>query len=72
MQAGMEVDAMKTDLTAAKAVVVAATQECNALLGVIASSTTEVEAKQEAAIHQEYALKVPFTIMLCCQSQSCL
>ena len=54
---------MKTDLTAAKAVVVAATQECNALLGVIASSTTEVEAKQEAAIHQEYALKVPFTIM---------
>ncbi len=48
---------MTTDLTAAKAVVETATQERNALLGVIAASTSEVEAKQEAAIRQEKDLK---------------
>lgn len=49
---------MKTDLTAARAVVETATQECNALLDIIAASTIEVEAKQGAAIDQEEQLKV--------------
>ena len=50
---------MKRDLTTARAVVETATQECNTLLDVIAASTTEVEAKKEAAVSQEKTLKVP-------------
>ena len=58
IQASTEVDAMKVELTEAKAVVDKATKECNELLGVIGVSTEEVEKKQEVAVAKEEQLKI--------------
>ena len=49
---------MQKELTQAKVVVEAATQDCNALLEVITSSTADVETKQSVAIAKEEDLKV--------------
>lgn len=49
---------MQKELTQAKVVVEAATQECNALLEVITTNTADVETKQEIAIAKEEELKV--------------
>lgn len=64
VQAASEVDSMQKELTQAKVVVEAATQDCNALLEVITTSTADVETKQAVAIAKEEELKVPFTISL--------
>ena len=58
MQAATEVDAMQKELTQAKVVVEAATQECNELLEVITTNTADVEQKQEVAMKTEQELKV--------------
>lgn len=58
MQAASEVDGMQKELTQAKVVVEAATQECNALLEVITTNTADVETKQTVAIAKEEELKV--------------
>ena len=58
MQAASEVDSMQKELTQAKVVVEAATQECNALLDVITVNTADVETKQTLAIAKEEELKV--------------
>lgn len=58
LQAASEVDSMQKELTQAKVVVEAATQDCNALLEVITTSTTDVETKQSVAIAKEEELKV--------------
>ena len=58
MQAASEVDSMQKELTQAKVVVEAATQDCNALLEVITTSTADVETKQAVAIAKEEELKV--------------
>ena len=57
-QAASEVDGMQKELTQAKVVVEAATQECNALLEVITTNTADVESKQAVAIAKEEELKV--------------
>ena len=49
---------MQKELTQAKVVVEAATQDCNALLEVITTSTADVETKQSVAIAKEEELKV--------------
>lgn len=49
---------MQKELTQAKVVVGAATQDCNALLEVITVSTADVETKQGVAIAKEEELKV--------------
>lgn len=49
---------MQKELTQAKVVVEAATQECNALLEVITTNTADVETKQAVAIAKEEELKV--------------
>ena len=59
LQAASEVDSMQKELTQAKVVVEAATQDCNALLEVITTSTADVETKQSVAIAKEEELKVP-------------
>lgn len=58
LQAASEVDSMQKELTQAKVVVEAATQDCNALLEVITTSTADVETKQSVAIAKEEELKV--------------
>ncbi|DBA95316.1 TPA: Dynein heavy chain cytoplasmic [Trebouxia sp. C0006] len=58
IQAASEVDSMQKELTQAKVVVEAATQDCNALLEVITVSTADVETKQAVAIAKEEELKV--------------
>ncbi len=58
LQAASEVDSMQKELTQAKVVVEAATQDCNALLEVITVSTADVETKQAVAIAKEEELKV--------------
>ena len=58
LQAASEVDGMQKELTQAKVVVEAATQECNALLEVITTNTADVETKQAVAIAKEEELKV--------------
>lgn len=63
LQAASEVDGMQKELTQAKVVVEAATQECNALLEVITTNTADVETKQAVAIAKEEELKVGHT---CC------
>ena len=62
MQAATEVDAMQKELTQAKVVVEAATQECNELLEVITTNTADVEQKQEVAMKTEQELKVKFLL----------
>ena len=59
VQAASEVDSMQKELTQAKVVVEAATQDCNSLLEVITTSTADVETKQAVAIAKEEELKVP-------------
>jgi dynein heavy chain len=49
---------MQKELSEAKVVVEAATKECNELLGVIGTSTVEVESKAGAALQKEAQLKV--------------
>ena len=58
VQAAKEVEAMKTELSAAKVVVQAATKECNELIAHISSSRIEVEAKGTAAAEKEAQLQV--------------
>ena len=58
MQASAEVDIMTRDLKEAQIVVGVATNDCNALLETIASSTTEVESKQATARSKEQQLLV--------------
>lgn len=55
---------MQKELTQAKVVVEAATQDCNALLEVITTSTADVETKQAVAIAKEEELKVSNSPML--------
>lgn len=62
MQAATEVDAMQKELTQAKVVVEAATQECNGLLEVITTNTADVEQKQEVAMKTEQELKVKYLL----------
>lgn len=63
LQAASEVDSMQKELTQAKVVVEAATQDCNALLEVITVSTADVETKQAVAIAKEEELKVPASVL---------
>lgn len=79
LQAASEVDSMQKELSQAKVVVEAATQDCNALLDVITVSTADVETKQGVAIAKEEELKVSdsacFAICCSCQNdplQTCL
>lgn len=74
MQAASEVDSMQKELTQAKVVVQAATQDCNALLEVITTSTADVETKQAVAIAKEEELKVSESLLLLHQKpiQSCM
>ena len=79
LQAASEVDSMQKELTQAKVVVEAATQDCNALLDVITVSTADVETKQGVAIAKEEELKVSdYACFACCCScqndplQTCL
>ena len=58
MQASAEVDVMTRDLKEAQIVVGVATNDCNALLETIASSTGEVESKQANARIKEQQLQV--------------
>jgi len=63
LQAASEVDSMQKELTQAKVVVEAATQDCNALLEVITVSTADVETKQAVAIaKEEEELKVSASV----------
>ncbi len=62
LQAASEVDSMQKELTQAKVVVEAATQDCNALLEVITVSTADVETKQAVAIAKEEELKVSVSV----------
>ena len=59
-------DSMQKELTQAKVVVEAATQDCNALLDVITVSTADVETKQGVAIAKEEELKVPHVACFSC------
>ena len=63
LQAASEVDSMQKELTQAKVVVEAATQDCNALLEVITVSTADVETKQAVAIAKEEELKVSASVL---------
>ncbi len=64
LQAASEVDSMQKELTQAKVVVEAATQDCNALLEVITVSTADVETKQAVAIaKEEEELKVSASVL---------
>jgi hypothetical protein len=56
-QAATEVAALQKDLSQARVVVHAATEECDQLLVVIASNTADAEARQKAAQEKEEALK---------------
>ena len=58
LQASAEVDIMTRDLKEAQIVVTVATNECNALLESIATSTAEVEIKQTTARGKEQQLEV--------------
>eukprot|EP00899_Mesostigma_viride_P018540 jgi/Mesvir1/26688/Mv20468-RA.1 len=58
IQAAHEVSEMQVSLAEAKVVVDEKTAECNALLGVIATNTAEVEAKQAVAQKNEADLHV--------------
>ena len=63
LQAASEVDSMQKELTQAKVVVEAATQDCNSLLEVITVSTADVETKQAVAIAKEEELKVLVSVL---------
>ncbi|WIA10356.1 hypothetical protein OEZ85_010548 [Tetradesmus obliquus] len=58
VQASAEVDVLQKELSQAKVVVEAATQECNQLLEVISVNTADAETKQKSAQEKEAALQV--------------